>query len=82
MIIKLLFNLVISIINFILALIPDLKFNFDMPDTTFFSNFLGLANYFFPVETLLLAISILIVFQNTKFILKIFNFIYKKIPFI
>lgn len=82
MIIELLFNLIFGLVNLILSLIPEINFSFDLPDTTSFREFLGLADYFFPVSTLVMALGVLIAVQNTQFVLKIFNFIYKKIPFI
>ena len=82
MIIKLFFDLIAGVIDLVLSLIPDIEFNFELPDTSYFSEILGLANYFFPVASVVSALGILIAVQNVQFILKIFNFIYKKIPFI
>lgn len=82
MIIKLLFDLIFGIVDIFLSLIPEIKFNFEIPDTAAFSEFLGLADYFFPVGTLISAIGVLIAFQNINFVLKVANFIYKKVPFI
>lgn len=82
MIIKLLFDLIIGIVDLFLSLIPTIEFNFEMPDTSFFSEMLGLADYFFPVGSVVAALGVLIAVQNVQFILKVFNFIYKKIPFI
>jgi len=82
MIIKLLFDLIIGVVNLVLSLIPTIEFNFEMPDVSYFRQILGLADYFFPVGTVVTALGVLIAFQNIKFILKVFNFIYKKIPFI
>ena len=82
MIIELLFTLIFGLVDLILSLIPDIQFDFDLPDTTSFREFLGLAVYFIPIATIISAIGVLIAVQNSQFILKIFNFIYKKIPFI
>lgn len=82
MIIELLFNLIFGIIDIFLSLLPEINFEFEMPDTSTFQQWLGLADYFFPVGTLIAAIGVLIAFQNINFILKIANFVYKKIPFI
>lgn len=82
MILELLFELVFGLIDLILGLIPTIDLNFSMPDTTFFREMLGLSDYFFPVGTMISCIGVIIAVQNISFILKIFNYIYKKIPFI
>ncbi|MBL1224581.1 hypothetical protein [Enterococcus sp. BWR-S5] len=82
MIIELFFKLIFGLVDLFLSLIPAIDFNFEMPDTTAFSEFLGLADYFFPIGTMVTAIAVLLAVQNIQFILKIFNFIIKKIPFI
>lgn len=82
MIIELLFELIFGLVDLILSLIPTIDLNFSMPDTTFFKEMLGLADYFFPVGTMISCIGVIIAVQNISFILKIFNYIYKKIPFI
>lgn len=82
MIIELLFELIFGLVDLILSLIPTIDLNFSMPDTTFFREMLGLADYFFPVGTMISCIAVIIAVQNISFILKIFNYIYKKIPFI
>ena len=82
MIIKLFFNLLVGIVDLFLSLIPEINLTFEMPDTTFFREMLGLADYFFPVGSVVAALGVIIAVQNVQFILKIFNFIYKKIPFI
>lgn len=82
MIVELLFELIFGLVDLILSLIPTIDLNFSMPDTTFFREMLGLADYFFPVGTMISCIGVIIAVQNISFILKIFNYIYKKIPFI
>ncbi len=82
MIIKLLFDLIIGVVDLVLSIIPNLEFTFEMPDTSYFSEMLGLADYFFPIGSVVAALGVLIAFQNMQFILKVFNFVYKKIPFI
>lgn len=82
MIIELLFKLIFGAVDLLISLIPEIKFNISLPDTTAFREMLGLANYFFPIGTLIAALGVLIAVQNVQFILKIFNFVYKKIPFI
>ena len=82
MIIKLFFDLLIGIVDLFLSLIPTIDFSFEMPDASFFREMLGLADYFFPIGSVVAALGVIITIQNIQFILKIFNFIYKKIPFI
>lgn len=82
MIIELLFKLIIGAVDILISIIPTIEFDFNLPDTTAFREMLGLAVYFFPVGTLIIALGVLIAVQNVQFILKIFNFVYKKIPFI
>ncbi|MBM7709601.1 hypothetical protein [Enterococcus lemanii] len=82
MIIELLTGLIFGLVDLLLSVVPSVEINFSMPDTTFFREMLGLADYFFPVGTMIACISVIISVQNINFILKIFNFIYKKIPFI
>lgn len=65
-----------------LSVLPSIDLNFDLPDTTFFREMLGLADYFFPVGTLVAALGVIITVQNAQFFVKIFNWIIKKIPFI
>ena len=76
------FKLIGSLLSFILSLIPEVKFEFDMPDMTYFQQLLGMADYFIPVGSIIACIGVIITVQNAQFILKVFNFIYKKIPFI
>lgn len=82
MIIEGLFKLVFGVTGLFLSLIPTIDFEFQMPDTTYFKQMLGLADYFFPISTVVMALGVLIAVQNIQFFIKIFNFIYKKIPFI
>lgn len=82
MIIELLFKLVFGIVDLFLSVIPEIVIDFEMPDTSFFRQMLGLADYFFPISTLAAALGVLIMVQNAKFFLKIFNLIRKMIPFI
>ena len=82
MIIELLFKLIFGVVDLLISLIPEIKFDISLPNTTAFREMLGLANYFFPIGTLISALGVLIAVQNVQFILKIFNFVYKKIPFI
>lgn len=82
MIIELLFRLVLSIFQLMLNLVPQVNFQWDVPDLSFFSDMMGLANYFFPVGQLMTGISVIVFCQNLGFILKVFNWIYNKIPFI
>lgn len=82
MIVELLFGLILGLVDLILSLIPSINLNFSMPDTTFFREMLGFADYFFPVGTMISCIGVIIAVQNIGFILKIFNYIWKKIPFI
>lgn len=82
MIVKLLFDLLIGLFDFFLSLIPTIDFNLTLPDTTYFRQILGAINWVFPMETFLQAIVIWFMVQNTQFGLKIFNFLWKKIPFL
>lgn len=82
MIIELLTGLIFGLVDLLFSVVPSVEINFSMPDTTFFREMLGLADYFFPVGTMIACIAVIISVQNINFILKIFNFIYKKIPFI
>lgn len=82
MIIEGIFKLLLGLIKLLLGLIPQISFDIDFPDMTFFKDSLGMADYFFPIGTLISAIGIVILVQNSKFILKIFTFILKRIPFI
>lgn len=82
MIIELLFKLVLGLIGLFLDMIPTIDFSLKLPDTTFFRQLLGAVDYVFPLDTFVLAIGIYFTIQNSQFILKIFNFIYKKIPFL
>lgn len=82
MIIELLFELIIGLINLLISIIPDISLTIDLPNTSWFSEMLGLADYFFPVTTLIMAIGVIIAVQNAQFFIKIFTFIIKRIPFI
>lgn len=82
MIIELLFSLIFGLVDVILSLVPTVDLNFQMPETTFFREMLGLADYFFPVGTMIACIAVIIAVQNIAFILKIVNYIWNKIPFI
>jgi len=53
-----------------------------MPDTTFFNEMLGIADYFFPVSTLIAALSTILIVQNAQFFIKIFQWLWKKMPFV
>ncbi|EGO5850668.1 hypothetical protein WMI_01339 [Enterococcus faecalis EnGen0363] len=82
MIIEGVFSLLLGLIRLLLGLIPNVEFNLKLPDLSFFREAIGMANYFFPFETLVAAIAVIITVQNSKFILKIFTFVLKRIPFI
>lgn len=82
MIIELAFNLIMSLVRLLLNLIPTIDLTIDFPDTTSFREFLGLANYFIPIEHIVGAIGIILVVQNAHFLVKIFTFILKRIPFV
>lgn len=82
MIIEGFFKLIFGLIDLLLSLLPTFSFDFNLPDISGWQDMLGLANYFIPIEAMVAAIGVLIVVQNAQFILKIFNFIIKKIPFI
>ena len=82
MIVEGFFKLIFGLIDLILGLIPSFTFDFELPNVSDFQDMLGLANYFFPIESCVAAIGVLLIIQNAQFILKIFNYIYKKIPFI
>lgn len=82
MIIELLYKLIFGLADLLLSVLPSIDLNFDLPDTTFFREMLGLADYFFPVGTLVAALGVIITVQNAQFFVKIFNWIIKKIPFI
>ena len=82
MIIELLFKLVIGLVNMFIKLIPTVDFNINLPDTTYFRQLLGAINWIFPIDTFIQALAIWFLFQNAQFFLKIFNFVWKKIPFL
>ena len=82
MIVEGFFKIIFGLVDLLLSLIPDFSFDFELPDVSSFQEMLGLANYFFPIESCVAAIGVLIVVQNAQFILKIFNYIIKKIPLI
>lgn len=82
MIIEAFFKLLFGFADIMLSLLPEIKLNIDLPDTSGFKNMLGLADYFFPIGTLIAAVGVIVAIQNIQFILKIFNWIIKKIPFI
>ncbi len=46
MIIELLFKLIFGAVDLLISLIPEIKFDISLPDTTAFREMLGLANYF------------------------------------
>lgn len=82
MIVELLFKLIVGLVGLFLNLVPTINFDISLPDTTYFRQILGAINWVFPVETLVQALVIWFLFQNSQFGLKIFNFLWKKIPFL
>lgn len=81
MIIELFFKLIISLVDILISIIPSIDINIEMPDTTWFREMLGLADYFFPIGTLISVLGVIIAVQNAQFFIKIFNWIIKRIPF-
>jgi len=82
MLLEVLFKLILGIANLFISLIPELNINFEMPDTTFFNEMLGIADYFFPVGTLIAALSTILIVQNAQFFIKVFQWLWKKMPFV
>lgn len=83
MIIEFIWNeLIIGIINFLIDVIPVIDVSLQMPDLSFFSMVIGVTDYFFPLETVVACVVILLNFQHGKFVLKIAIWIIKRIPFL
>lgn len=82
MIVEALFKLVMGLITSFFSLIPTINLNITLPDTTYFRQLIGAISWIFPIGTFLQAIAVWFVFQNLQFVLKMFNFVWKKIPFL
>ncbi|WP_461197519.1 hypothetical protein [Enterococcus sp. N249-2] len=81
MILDAIFNLFFGLINGILDFLPTLNFLIDLPDTTNFRIFLGYADYFFPVQTLIIVAGIYFDFSHSMFIWRFIKMLWKLIPF-
>lgn len=81
MILELLIRLFFGLGNMLLSLIPTIS----LPDGFFnviadISYFFSMANYFLPVQTILICFSIIFLVDNIKLIMSILNWLISKIP--
>ncbi|MBL1231018.1 hypothetical protein IW492_17475 [Enterococcus sp. BWB1-3] len=74
-------NVFFGLIDGLLNLLPSFDFVFNFPDTTQFRIFLGYADYFFPVGTLLICAGIYFDFSHGMFLWRFLKMVWKLLPF-
>lgn len=81
MILEMLIKLIFGVVNLLLALLPEIKlpesFGSYISDSVYLLSF---ASYFLPIPTILACISVIVIVDNVKLFVSIFNWIISKIP--
>lgn len=73
-----LLGLVLQFILWLLDMFPDVKFQ--LGSLVGIVELMGLTSCFMPWTTFILALGVWITFQNTRFIISVWNWIISKIP--
>lgn len=83
MIITVIFEFILNIVSLILSFIPEIKLNVDIGGYVgSLADTFAYLDSFVSLKVLTFCISSILIVDNFSFILKIFNFIWSKIPFI
>lgn len=83
MILNSIIQVLLSFVQLVVSFIPELDFNFDIAGyVSSVSSIFGFIDSFVSVQAILFCISASLLVDNFSFIVKIFNFIWSKIPFI
>lgn len=81
MILDSIFGLFFGLIKLLIDLLPTINFDFNLPNITQFRIFLGYADYFFPVQTLLVCAGIYFDFSHGMFLWRLLKTLWRLIPF-
>lgn len=83
MILQLLIDIFLGFIDLFLSFIPTISIDGNiMGSISIFSQYVGYADTVVDLSVMVSCIALILVFDNLGFIVKVFNFILRKIPFI
>ena len=80
MIIEVLTNLFFGLFDFLLSLLPDIKFDIGFSPLKTLSQYIGYLGNFLDMRAISACLTIYFVITNIGFIIRVFNFIIRKIP--
>lgn len=83
MILNLIIQALLMFVNLVVSLIPEIDFSFDISGYIgAVANIFGYVDSFISIQSILFCVTATLVVDNFSFIVKIFTFIWSKIPFI
>lgn len=83
MILEMLISLIFGIVEILVSIIPDIQLSDGFMNAMgSVSTVVGYMSYVLPMGTMALCVGVFITLNNIKFIIGIFNFVIRKIPFI
>lgn len=80
MIIEVLVNLFFGLFDFLLDLIPDIKFDIGFSPLTSLVEYIGYVGNFLDMRAVSACLAIYFVISHIGFLVRLFNFIIRKIP--
>lgn len=83
MILEMFITLVFGVVELLIGIIPDIQLSAGFLDSMgSVATVVGYMSYVLPMGTMALCVGVFITLNNIKFIIGIFNFVIRKIPFI
>lgn len=83
MILNSIIQALLMVVNLVVSLIPEINFDFDISGyVSSVADIFGFIDTFVSVQAILLCIAATLLVDNFSFVVKIFSFIWAKIPFI
>lgn len=80
MLLELLVDILFGLIDLIVSLIPDIDISLDLGPISAVTIYFGYLDNFLNMTAVLLALGLVFIIINAGFIVRIFNFIVRKIP--
>lgn len=80
MVLELLVDILFGLIDLIVSLIPDIDLSLDLSPLTAVTVYFGYLDNFLDMTAVLSALGLVFLIINAGFIVRIFNFIVRKIP--
>lgn len=83
MILNSIIQVLLMFVNLVVSLIPEINFDFNISGYIgAVADIFGFIDTFVSVQAILLCVTASLIVDNFSFVVKIFNFIWSKIPFI